>query len=397
MSTDVTRRSALTALVATGFTPAATAIAAPLARRMDAAAIRSPWLCNGVAVAPDGAVFLGLPRLAGHRDTPSLAKVGADGTPEPFPGGAWNGWRQGGDGRDAFVMVNAVHVFYDGTLWVVDQGAVDGQPSPGAAKLVRLDPGTGAVLATIRFDAGILPSGAAMNDLRLHGNVVYVTDSGLGGIIVHDLAEGRTLRRLSRHPLLRHVPGSVQKGYEGRVLADGAGRRPAVHSDMRELDADGAWLYWSTPTGPVRRIATELLLDERLDDAALARAIQTVATIPSIGGTAMDTQGNLYLSDAEARRIAVLTPQGRMLTLAEDERLVSPDAIFIDGARRLHVPAAQLEDLAAHAGGTDRTRAPWQVLSCALPDTLDGVALGDAVTGTPQRSLQLIGTSDRSR
>lgn len=386
MTTNMTRRSVLAANAAVLVAGQATATIAepPVAE----AAIRSPWLCNGVTVAPDGTVFLGLPRFAGHMDTPSLAKVGRDGAPVPFPGDAWNRWQPGVDGREAFVMVNAVHVFADGTLWVVDQGTADGRVVPGAAKLVRLDPKTGAVLATIRFGADILPPGATMNDMRLHDNIVYVTDSGLGGILVHDLGAGRTLRRLSHHPLLRQEAGMAQKGYGGRPLAGDTGQRPQVHSDMIELDADGAWLYWSTPTGPIRRIATELLLDERMDDAALARAIQTVATIPTIGGTAMDTLGNIYLADAENRRIAVLTPQGRMLSLVEDERLVSPDALFIDAHRRLHVPAAQLERLAQHAGGKDRTQAPWEVLSFALPATLDGVALGDAVTGaTPKRGL----------
>ncbi|MDF9789307.1 catechol 2,3-dioxygenase-like lactoylglutathione lyase family enzyme [Methylorubrum extorquens] len=160
---------------------------------------------------------------------------------------------------------------------------------------------------------------------------------------------------------------------------------------MIELDADGAWLYWATPTGPVRRIATALLTDESLTDADLASAIQTIAEIPTIGGTAMDTLGNLYLSDAENRRIAVLTPQGRMLTLVQDDRLASPDAICIDGQRRLLVPASQLENLASGTGGDDRTRAPWQVLALQLPRELAGIRLGDAVTGrSPPRGLSNI-------
>lgn len=354
-------------------------------------AAQSRWLCNGVAAAPDGTLFLGLPRFPDHTATPSLVRVEPDGALSPFPGGTWNAWSQGGDGREAFVTVNAVHVFNDGTLWVVDQGAVGGQAVPGGPKIVRIDPRTGTVLAVLRFGDDILPAGAAMNDLRLHDHMLYVTDSGLGGLIVHDLAANRTLRRLSGHPLLHKPEGAVQKGQGGRILADAADRHPAVASDMIELDADGAWLYWATPTGPVRRIATALLTDESLTDADLAAAIQTIAEIPTIGGTAMDTLGNLYLSDAENRRIAVLTPQGRMLTLVQDDRLVSPDAICIDGQRRLLVPASQLEDLASGAGGDDRTRAPWQVLALPLPRELAGLRLGEAVTGrSPPRGLSNI-------
>ena len=384
----MTRRAALAGAAATGFVPAVAAGTARPGQRGAAdspqlrVAARSDRLCNGVAVSQQGFIFLGLPRLNGHAETPGLVRLEEDGATTPFPGGRWNEWRPGVDPREAFVNVNAVHVFADDTLWVVDQGTTASGPVAGGAKIVRIDAATGTVLTVLRFADAILPPGAAMNDLRVHDNIVYVTDSGRGGIIVHDLAADRTVRRLSGHPLTRKPEAQVQRGAGGRVLADRAGRRPAVHSDMIELDADGAWLYWSTPTGPIRRIATELLLDERLDDDALAQAVQTIAEIPTIGGTAMDTLGNLYLSDAESRRITILTPQGRQVPLIADDRLSSPDAIFIDHRRRLFVPASQLEDLAVHAGA-DRTRPPWQVFVMDLPEEVDGVRLGDAVTGRP--------------
>ncbi|WBO21307.1 L-dopachrome tautomerase-related protein [Sphingomonas abietis] len=346
-----------------------------------AVAARSPWLCNGVAVTADGGMFLGLPRFAGHIDTPSLARVEADGQLRAFPGGTWNGWKPGEDGRDRFVMVNAVHVFADGSLWVVDQGSVEHDPALPQPKIVRLDARTGAVLKVLRFDATILPDGATMNDLRIHGSTLYVTDSGLGAIIVHDLVSGRTWRRLSKQPLLRKPRDAVQRGTDGRPLADGAGKRPETHSDVIEVDAAGQWLYWCAPTGPIRRIPTRLLRDDTKDDAALAAAIQTVALIPTVGGTAIDSLGNIYLSEGERRRITVLSPRGVRATLVEDDRLVSPDAIFIDSNRRLLVPAAQLENIAANAGGRDSTRAPWLVLSMPLPREVGGILLGDAVDG----------------
>lgn len=342
----------------------------------------SPWLANGVAATEDGTLFLSLPRFDAATRTPSLAKVGADGVPMPFPGGAWNDWKPGDDGRDAFVMVNSVHVFGDDTLWVVDQGAAMGaQPAPGAQKLVRLDPRTGSILAVLRFGIDILPPGARMNDLRIHDHMLYVTDSGLGGIILHDLTAHRTVRRLSGHPLLRG--DRPMKGSGGRILADEAGHMPAVHSDMIELSADGLWLHWMAPAGPIRRISTAALADMRLDDGALASMVETVADIPTIGGSAMDTRGNIYLSDVENRRVTLLTPAGARSTLVTDERLCSPDAIFIGRDRRLYVPAAQIEHIAAHNGGRNETKAPFLILSMALPDRLDGHLLGDAVTGRP--------------
>ncbi len=46
--------------------------------------------------------------------------------------------------------------------------------------------------------AGRRPTGRAkMNELRFHGSKMYVTDSGLGTIIMHDLETEKTTRRRS--------------------------------------------------------------------------------------------------------------------------------------------------------------------------------------------------------
>ncbi|MDR5748224.1 hypothetical protein QCE73_34100, partial [Caballeronia sp. LZ029] len=73
----------------------------------------------------------------------------------------------------------------------------------GAQKLIRLDPHSGRVLDVLRFDDTILPAGAQLNDLRFHGSTMYLTDSGLGGLIVHELSNGKTLRRLSGYPQVK--------------------------------------------------------------------------------------------------------------------------------------------------------------------------------------------------
>lgn len=382
---DITRRDAIAGLaLSASVLPMAHVSAADKSAagpgRLTVAA-RSPWLVNGVAVAPDGTLFLGLPRFDAASDTPSIARIEADGTLAAFPGGQFNGWKPGADSRDALVNVNAIHIFHDGTLWAVDQGTPAGgsEPEPGAQKLVRLDPRTGSLLTILRFGPDVLPLGARMNDLRIHDNMIYVTDSGLGGIIVHDLTANRTIRRLSGHPLLR--ANAPIRGRAGRVLENGSGQRPEVHSDMIELDADGLWLYWMAPAGPIRRLPTAALADAKLDDRALARLIETVAEIPSIGGSVMDTLGNIYLSDAEHRRITVLAPSGKQFVLTQDERLSSPDALFIGPDRRLYIPASQIEHLPQHADGADQTAAPFLVLCMPLPEVLEGRPLGMAVTG----------------
>lgn len=343
---------------------------------------RAPFLCSGVAVTPDETIFLGLPRFPGSEATFSVGRVDPDGTVRPFPGGSWNGWKPGQDGTSAFVMVNAIHIFADGALWIVDQGAPPGQtPEPGAQKLVRIDTASGAILTILRFPADIMPPGAQFNDLRIHGDLLFATDSGLGGIIIHNLKTGRTLRRLSAHPATRNDATHIHKGGGGRILQDAQGNRPQVQSDDIEIDAAGTWFYFAVPAGPLKKIRVADLLDERKSDIDLAALVQIAAEIPSIGGTCIDTLGNIYLSDAENSRITILAPDGQRATLVQDPRLISPDALFIDRRRTLYIPCSQIEKTPMLNGGTNGTHAPFLVLSLPLPEQLGSLRLGAAVEG----------------
>ncbi len=348
------------------------------------AASSPQFLCNAVALTADGTMFLGLPRWPGMDGTPSVVRVAADGALTPFPGGAWNAWSAGQAIENAFVQVNALHVFGDDTLWVVDQGAPDRQTTlPGAQKVLQFDTRTGALLRALRFDATILPDGAQLNDLRIHGHRVYLTESGLGAIVVHDLATGQTLRRLAGHPLLQPSADRPLRGAGGRVLEDEQGKRPHVAADFIEVSPDGQWLYVGTPTGPFRRIATALLCDPAVSDEAIAATIVDVAAIPTLNGSAMDTLGNLYLADVEQRRIEVLAPSGQRAVLVADDRLVNPDALFITRERQLFVPATQSERMAEHNRGVNQLAPPFLVFSLPLPATIDGIPLGDAIVTRP--------------
>ncbi|WP_157811645.1 SMP-30/gluconolactonase/LRE family protein [Pantoea rodasii] len=320
----------------------------------------SPWLANGVAVTGGGTLFLNFPRFKGHLTSPSLARVTPTGL-VPFPDNHWNKWQPGDEGTDSLVNVNACHHFGDKLVWAVDQGAPQGEkPARGAAKLVAFDIDSGKTMKVIRFDEAALPEGGAPNDLRIHGNSAYVTDSGLGGILIHDLDTGVTIRRLSGKPLLRKPENIAQKGYHGRILADEMGKRPAVHSDVIEVSPDGQWFYYATPTGPLYRIRTAFLKDTRLSDEALDRQIEKVADIPSIGGSAMDAAGNIYISNVEKRSVDQLQHDGTLKTLIKDDRLITPDALVISEGW-IYVPAPQIEYLADNNQGKDDTHAPWSV------------------------------------
>lgn len=377
---QITRRHILASLALAPLltTQAADAFTPLLALRE--AACSPHFLCNAVAVTSHGQIFLGLPRWQGMEATPSLVRVAADGYLVPFPGGAWNGWKPGDDPRETLVMVNGIHVFADDTLWVVDQGTADRKITiPGAQKLIRFDTKTGKVLQILRFGPDILPAGAQLNDLRIAGRTLYATESGLGAIIVHDLDTGQTMRRLSQIPESRQTPGKPLKASDGGLLEDASGKRPDVAVDMLEVSPDGQWLYFCTPTGPLRRIATAALRDPLFSETALAAAVEHVAEIPTIMGTAIDSIGNIYYTDAEQRRIVILTPNGKEIALLQDDRLVDGDAMFIGKDRQLYIPSAQTERLAMFHRGRSAISPPWRIFALPLPRTFAGQPLGDAV------------------
>ncbi|KEA51434.1 hypothetical protein DT73_18955 [Mangrovibacter sp. MFB070] len=337
--------------------------------------IRSPWMVNQVALTSKNQVFLGAPRYARNKSTPSLVRQEKDGSLKPFPGNQWNEWQPGKDAANAFVYLNSVHIFDDDTVWCVDQGSLnpgvfsaqEATLQPGAQKIIRLEPDTGEIINIIRFDNTILPPGAQMNDLRLHQSVLYISDSGVGAIIIHDLQTGKTLRRLSGMAVVRasdKKPPSILDHIKG-----GKSFNPP-QSDLIEITQDGKWLYWASPTGPLYRAETRFLRDESLSDAQLAAKVEKVFDNNFSGGCCMDSQGNVYFSETARHVISVYSPSGQYRTLVEDPRLNRPDGTFISKDRKLYIPEkVPLPD----------DRNSWAVFVADLPGTWQGIPLGGAV------------------
>lgn len=338
-------------------------------------------ITNAVTATEDGTLFAGLPRWHATKHTPSLVRVDGPTKLTPFPGGSWNEWSSGKDASNAFVQVNSVHVFDDDTVWIVDQGAPDNKSTlPGAAKVVQFDRKSGKALQVFRFNDQILPPGAVMNDLRVFDGKLYITDAGAGALIVHDLKTGKTLRRLDKRPLLRQAADRPIKATGGRLYEDEKGVRPEVHADMLEVTPDGRWLLFSTPSSPMYKIPTKLLNDPAVTDDELEKHIEVAFDKGTINGTAIDSLGNVYLGLVETRSIEVVAPDGRRATLIQDDRLIGPDALFIDAKRRLLIPASQGELMANFNRGVNATSGEFHIYSLQLPDSVEGIKLGQSMS-----------------
>lgn len=342
---------------------------------------RSPrFVWNAVAVTKRGRIFVGMPRWPGFDETPSVAEVMPDGSLSPYPGGDWNNWAPGRPVENAFVSVNTVHIFDDDSLWVVDQGAPSfGATIPGAQKVVQIDTASNKVARVLRFGPDILPPGAGLNDLRIHGRTAYFTDSGLGGIVVVDLASGQAIRRLSKTRFTMADPARPPIGEDGVIVRTPKGEVLAVNSDPIEVSPEGKWLYFQPLAGPLWRVETQHLSDTSLSEDRLAEKVEYVFDTPPLVGTIIDNRGNILLAEMGRPRITVLTPDGWTRTLIEDDRIWGPDALFIDYDRYLYIPVPQLPRMAFFQGpnGKSKQQLPFRIYKLKLPDWL-----GDRVSST---------------
>jgi sugar lactone lactonase YvrE len=124
------------------------------------------------------------------------------------------------------------------------------------------------------------------------------------------------------------------------------------------VSPDGATLYYQTCVGPLYRVLTRLLDDPAVPPRLIADAVEIVADTPPTGGTAIAADGTIYLSDTDTQRILRFMPDGSSSTLIQDSRLLWVDAMWIDGAGRLWMPAAQLNRLAVFQGGVPKVHYP---------------------------------------
>lgn len=336
-----------------------------------AVAARAPTTPTGLTLAPDGRMFLFMPRFD-ERTVFTAGEVLPDGRVVPYPNEATNRPDPDRAEERLFHVPNGV-VDARGRLWLLDAGlmASSGEPVQGAAKLVCIDLATNAIVRTIPLQ-GVVTKTSSLNDLRVDArpgrDVAYVTDQGQdgqGALIAVDLSSGRGQRRLAGHASTQSVEGTV-KIVEGRVLlkrkADGSTSPIQGGANGIALSPDGARLYY-TPLMSRRLYAvdTAALLDSAKDEAAVAATVRDLGEKGLTGGLAADSRDRIYLSLQEFNAIGRRDSEGRVEVLARDPRLVWPDTFWITPDGWLYLSAAQANRRPEHNGGTDRQDPPYAI------------------------------------
>jgi sugar lactone lactonase YvrE len=323
---------------------------------------QSALVVNGATTTPNGRLFL-VAQPAKPGTTPQVVEI-RQGKPISYPDATWNSWTPGTDGGHHFVGVNSLRIGPDGALWAVDRGGPGiGKPlAPHGVKVVRIDPATDRVARI--YDLGSVTSPwSFVDDVRFNGRHAYLTDAGPPGLIVLDLDTGVGRRVLEGHP---STVAQTPLVAEGKILRDPHGDPVNIHADQLEVSPDGTWLYYQPASGRLSRIATRYLDDTHLSDAALGAHVERFAETPSTGGTAIDADGTIYVSDTDKRRILTVSPDGKVATLITDPRLAWVDALWIDEHGNLLIPAAQLNRTAGLNSGVDTVEQPITLYKMAI-------------------------------
>lgn len=324
---------------------------------------------TGVAVSKSGRIFVCFPFWSSTH-TNSVVEFRKGHKPQPYPDGVWNDQTAAlTDPRHRFVCVQSVYVDANDNLWVLDAAA----PKMGAVvdngpKLVEINLVSNTVERIYYFKSSAAPAKSYLNDVRIDTkrHYAYISDSGLGAILVVDLQTGQTRRVLDRVPETLGTSGIVI-AVNGRELRLPSGFAFTINCDGIALSPGGDTLYFEAPTnGNLYSIATADLRNPRLNDNALEKRLKLVANIGPADGFSTGPDGQLYITSIEDHSIKrVNIGETPVLTVvADDARLVWPDSMAWSRDGLLYVTASQISRMARLNGGQDLTQLPFQLFRC---------------------------------
>jgi len=320
----------------------------------------SERLWTGIAVSGEGRIFVCFPRWSD--DVPiSVGEVLESGRIRPFPDTAWNDWDASTSPGEHFVCVQSVCMDRQDNLWILDSASPNlSGVVPGGAKLLKVDIAKSRVLQTILFDEAVAPSAAYLNDVRVDTkrHVAYITDSGLGALVVVDLKTGKARRLLTDHASTKTEDIVLTIG--GKEWRPG-GDVPRVHADGLALDRNGEFLYYHALTGrTLYRIETRWLRDAAVTARTLGTKVESLYETCAADGMGIGPDGYLYLTSIEDNAIKLFVSLGKLQTVVKDARLKWPDSIAWGPDGHIYVTTSQI-----HLG--DKRREPYKIFKVKPP------------------------------
>jgi sugar lactone lactonase YvrE len=325
----------------------------------------------GVAVLPDGRIFADFPRWDDNPVAP-VAEVGTDGSVKPYPDAKWCQWNETvrNEPQKHWICPQSVYADRSGMLWVLDpaspgiKGTVVGGP-----KLVKIDPKTNQVVQNISIPESVASRKSYLNDVRIdtQNNYAYITESGVGSLVVVDLKSGKPRKLLAMHPSMMGDTTLNIKA-DGHEMIDASGKRARFNADGIALSQDNQYLYWKPLTSyKLFRIKTEALRNPALSDAQLAQQIEDLGKVPASDGMEIDAQNNVYLTAFEDHSIKRRTPDGKVETVVQDPRLEWPDTFAFTADGTVYVTNSAIHKTPTWNKGVGKQDQPYHIFKMQLP------------------------------
>lgn len=334
------------------------------------ATFRGP-MPTGVAVSHRGRIFTNFPRW-GDPVQFTVAEV-RNGRAVPFPNRDWHDLKRPVAQR--FVSVQSVVVDARDRLWALDTGSVKmGPVVPQGPKLVCIDLKTNQVRQTILIPPDVALKWSYLNDVRFDlrrgaDGMAYITDSsgpGPNGIIVVDLASGRSWRKLHDHPSTQAEPKFVPFVEGMAMMQRPKGQKPkyvAIGSDGIAISADGERLYYCPlASRKLYSVRVDALSDQRTTGAQVSATVIDHGDKGMSDGLETDNKGRVYCTAVEHNAIVRRHQNGLYETLVHDPKVLWPDTLAVARNGYLYFTANQLHRQPNFHNGRDRRVKPYSIM-----------------------------------
>jgi sugar lactone lactonase YvrE len=276
---------------------------------------------TGVSVSHTGRVFANFPRWREDVEN-SVVEVAADGTTRSYPSEKWNNWAIGKSISDSvFVAVQSVVVHND-DLYVLDTRNPLFKGVTDAPRLFVFDLNTNRLKDILVLSPKSYKPTSYINDLRIdeRNNCIYMTDSGEPGLVVLNLSTKESKRVLDNHYSTR--------AETDHLTINGVKWNNTVHSDGIAFNSKTNRLYYHSLTGyNLYSVSADLLNNG--DKEQIEADVKLVSKTAAPDGMIFDDKGNLYFADLENNKIQYLTPDGKINTLCEGEKIKWADTFSI--------------------------------------------------------------------